>query len=161
MNESRAPRRPFRRIVVPAVLGLALVAVGAIGFTVVGDRADRLAATGTPVTASIVGAATYLGGDKYSEHLDVAFTTTDGVAVQARVWIGEDFTADSGSVDIVYDPADPTHAQLAGDAYDYGPIGWPLIGALVAGLGLLVYSVVLLIGGLYALWRRRRREDLG
>lgn len=130
------------------VAGLLVFVGGFAGFGVVGDRSDQLAATGVHTRATVVDAAVYssnggrIGRNAFSEHVDVRFTTGSGRVVTARCWIGEDNQFRVGQqIAVVYDPAHPTRAQLAHDP-DLGPIGFPLLLAIVVGLVVAVVGVL-------------------
>ena len=116
--------------------GLVLTVGGFVGFGVFGDRSDSLAKHGVHATATVVDTALYggrYGPNNFDEHIDVAFSTPQGPE-HARLWISEQARYSVGqAVDVVYDPQNPGHAQLANGA-DLGPIGLPLFIAIVLGL---------------------------
>lgn len=125
----------LRNAAVLTLVGVALFFGGFIGFGVYGNRSDALAAHGVHTTAVVVGTALYggrYGPNQFDEHINVAFTTPQGTE-RARLWIGEQDRFSLGqAVAIVYDPNNPSHAQLAHGA-DLGPIGFPLFIAIVLG----------------------------
>jgi Protein of unknown function (DUF3592) len=129
-------RARIRNNALLTLVGLALTVGGFGGFGVFGSRSDALATHGVHTTATVVDTALYGGGhgsNQFNEHIDVAFTTPQG-AEHARLWISEQARYSVGqTVDIVYDPEDPGHAQLAKGA-DLGPIGLPLFIAIVLGV---------------------------
>ena len=118
-----------------ALAGVALLVGGFVGFGHYGGRSDALAKSGVHTTATVTATALYggrFGGNRYTEHVDVAFATPRGEE-QARIWIGEQDRFTVGRpVDIVYDPGNPQRAQLAHGA-DIGPVGFPLFFAIVLG----------------------------
>jgi hypothetical protein len=129
-------RARLRNNALLTLVGLALTVAGFVGFGVFGDRSDALAKHGVHTTAAVVDTALYggrYGPNQFNEHIDVAFTTPQGPR-HARLWISEQARYSVGqAVDIVYDPQDPGHAQLASGP-DLGPIGFPLFFAIVLGL---------------------------
>jgi len=126
----------LRNAAVLTLVGLVLFFGGFTGFGVYGSRSDSLAAHGVHATAVVVGTALYggrYGGNQFDEHINVAFSTPEGIE-RARLWIGEqDRFAVGQDVAIVYDPKNPSHAQLAHGA-DLGPIGFPFFFAIVLGV---------------------------
>ncbi|HEX5402171.1 MAG TPA: DUF3592 domain-containing protein [Pseudonocardiaceae bacterium] len=139
-----------RRLIVDVVLlavGALLLATGIAGFTYLARQSNHLAATGVLATATAVEVDNYHYRFQQDEHIVVTFRVRGVVAV-ARCYIGaSDQFVVGQSVPIVYDPLDPSHAQLAGTP-DLGPIGAPFLAALV--LGVLVAAP----GG-YRLFTRR------
>jgi hypothetical protein len=139
-----------RRLVVDVVLlvvGALLLATGITGFTYLARQSNHLASTGVLATATAVEVDNYHYRFQQDEHVVVTFRVRGVVAV-ARCYIGAgDQFAVGQPVAIVYDPKDPSHAQLAGTP-DLGPIGAPFLGFLLLGI------LVVLPGGYRLLTRR-------
>jgi hypothetical protein len=129
-------RTRLRNNAVLTFAGLVLTVGGFVGFGVFGGRSDSLAKHGVHATATVVDTALYggrYGPNQFDEHIDVAFSTPRGPE-HARLWISEQARYSVGqAADVVYDPQNPGHAQLAKGA-DLGPIGFPLFIAIVLGL---------------------------
>jgi hypothetical protein len=123
-----------------------LLATGIIGFAVIAHESDQLAATGVRATATAV--LVDQGGSplRLDEHVDVTFRAAGNRVVVARCYISTgDQYAVGGPVVIVYDPNDPSRAQLAGDP-SLGPIGFPFLAAVVLGILLILRAVLGLFG---------------
>jgi hypothetical protein len=146
-----------RRLIIDVtllVLGVLLVATGVIGFTYLGRQSDELAATGVRATATALAVDDYHHWSQLDEHVVVTFRADGGVVVVASCYIGANDRFTVGQpVTIVYDPHEPTRAQLAG-APELGPAGAPFLGAVVLGL------VPGLFGGTDLLRRRGARAAL-
>jgi hypothetical protein len=129
-------RARHRNAWVAALLGAAVAAAGVAGFGHYGSRSDALAKNGVHTTAMVTATALYggrLGGNQYTEHIDVAYATPRGEEQGVRIWISEQARFAVGQpVAIVYDRTNPRRAQLANGA-DLGPIGFPLFLAIVLG----------------------------
>jgi hypothetical protein len=140
-----------RRLIVDVTLlvaGVLLLATGIIGFTYLGRQSDELATNGVTATATALTVDNYHHRFQLDEHVVVTFRAQGGVVVVARCYIGaNDQFAVGQPVTIVYDPRDPTRAQLAGSP-ELGPVGAPFLGAAVLGL------LLGLLGG-FGLLRRR------
>jgi hypothetical protein len=125
-----------RRLVADVVLlvvGALLLATGITGFTYLARQSNHLAATGVLATATAVEVDNHHYRFQQDEHVVVTFRVRGVVAV-ARCYIGAgDQFAVGQPVAVVYDPKDPSHAQLAGTP-DLGPIGAPFLGFLVLGV---------------------------
>jgi hypothetical protein len=140
-------RRRLVTDVVLLVVGALLLAAGITGFTYLGRQSDRLATTGVLATATTVEVDNYHYRFQQDEHVVVTFRVRGVVAV-ARCYIGAgDQFAVGQPVAIVYDPRNPSHAQLAGNP-GLGPIGAPL-------LGLVLLGVLCVLPGGYRLLARR------
>ncbi|HEX4703480.1 MAG TPA: DUF3592 domain-containing protein [Pseudonocardiaceae bacterium] len=134
-------RRRLVRDVTLLVVGFLLLAAGIIGFAVIAHRSDELAATGVRATATAV--LVDQGGSRFrlDEHVDVTFRAAGNRVIVARCYISTgDQYAVGGPVVIVYDPHDPSRAQLAGDP-SLGPIGFPFLAAIVLGILLIAPTV--------------------
>jgi hypothetical protein len=146
-----------RRLIVDVtllVLGAGLLATGVIGFTYLGRQSDELATGGVRATATALAVDNYHHRFQLDEHVVVTFRAARGVVVVANCYIGADDRFTVGQpVTIVYDPQQPTRAQLAG-APELGPAGAPFLGAVVLGLLLAV------LGGSGLLRRRGARAAL-
>jgi hypothetical protein len=127
-------RRRLVRDLTLLLVGLLLLAAGITGFAVVANQSDELAATGIRATATAVAVLPHNSRFQWNEHVDVTFRAAGNRAVIARCYTsGGDQFAVGDPVVITYDPHNPTHAQLAIDP-SLGPIGLPLLAAIVLGL---------------------------
>ncbi len=146
-----AARRGLRcirqRQAIVMLLGVALFVAGMTWFGHAGSRSKALADSGVHTVATVVDADLYDADPRarfthrwFTEHVDVRFKTVTGQVVTARCYIGEDdMFAVGGPVDIVYDQAQPTTAQLA-EAPSLGPTGAPffylvMFGAIAFAMG--------------------------
>lgn len=142
--------------------GIALLVGGFTGFGVYSDRADALQKDGIHTTATVTDTARYggpRGPNRFTEHIDVAFTTPSGTVHGVRIPIGEQDRFSVGQrVEISYDPAHPQHAVFAHGYVDPGPIGFVFFFGIVAGVLILVYGfkALRLAGG-----ARRALESTG
>jgi hypothetical protein len=139
-----------RRLVVDLVLlGLAALFLGAGigGFVHLGVQSSRLAHNGVVATATAVDVDNYTHRFQFDAHVVVTFRVA-GVVVRARCYTGpSDQYVPGQPVVIVYDPADPTIAQLAGDP-QLGPAGVPFSALTVLG-------IITAVPAAYSLWIRR------
>ncbi|HKN98596.1 MAG TPA: DUF3592 domain-containing protein [Pseudonocardiaceae bacterium] len=139
-----------RRLVVDLVLlGVAalLLGAGVGGFVFLGVQSGRLAHDGVVATATAIEVDNYTRRFQFDAHVVVTFRVA-GEVVEARCYTGpgDQFVVGQPVV-VVYDPDDPTTAQLAGDP-QLGPAG-------VAFLGLVVLGILVALPGAYGVWTRR------
>lgn len=129
------------------VLGGLLLGAGIGGFAYLGVQSNRLASSGVVATATAVQVDNYERRFQFDAHVLVTFRV-DGTVVVARCYTGpgDQFVVGQPVV-IVYDPNDPTTAQLAGDP-QLGPAGVPF-------LALTVLGIIVAAPGAYRRWARR------
>jgi uncharacterized protein DUF3592 len=140
-------RRRFVVDLVLLVLGASLLGAGIGGFAYLGARSGDLSASGVVATATAVDVDNYRRRFQFDAHVTVTFRV-DGTVVVARCYTGpgDQFVVGQPVV-IVYDPDDPTTAQLAADP-QLGPAGVPFF--VLAVLGIIVAAP-----GAYGRWTRR------
>ncbi|HEX5119093.1 MAG TPA: DUF3592 domain-containing protein [Pseudonocardiaceae bacterium] len=126
-------RRRFVGDLVLLTFGALLLGAGIGGFAQLGARSGRLAASGVVATATAIEVDNYHRRFQLDAHVVVTFRV-DGTVVAARCYTGpgDQFIVGQPVV-IVYDPNDPTRAQLAGDP-QLGPAGVPFFALAVAGI---------------------------
>jgi hypothetical protein len=134
LTARRFLRRRLVRDLALLLVGLLSLTAGITGFVVVANKSDELAATGIRATATAVAVLPHNSRFQWNEHVDVIFRAAGNRAVTARCYTsGGDQFAAGDPVVITYDPHNPTHAQLAVDP-SLGPIGLPLLAAIILGL---------------------------
>ncbi|MFD6446878.1 hypothetical protein ACFWEJ_17355 [Promicromonospora sp. NPDC060204] len=105
LDRWRTPRIVLLLIFAPA-LGVAVA--GLLTVTAVGD-ALALRASGVEAQATVVKSTWYDGGE-----LEVRFPVQDGTLQSAQVPVREGAFFEGDAVDVVYEPAAPANARLAG-----------------------------------------------
>lgn len=133
--------------VVSLVVGGLLLGTGIGGVTYLARQLDHLARTGVVATATAVAVVDDRSRFQFDEHVTVTFRVHDRVVRATAFTNADDRFAVGEPVVVVYDPADPTRAQLATNP-SFGPAGTPFFAAVLVGL------VILLAGGYRLVVRR-------
>lgn len=116
----------------------ALFGVGLFGFSLFNARSDWLAKHGVHARGTVTGSL--LGRRKlFRQHIDVTFRTRDETTASGRIYVGEDDRYDLGQrVDILYDPATPSHVRLLHSDNLSPLVAFPIFAALFGLIGLVL-----------------------
>jgi hypothetical protein len=108
------------------------------GFVALGSTSDWLAEHGTRTTGTVTDTA--LGrGRFFTQHIDVRYTAGPGRRASGRIFVGENDLYHAGQqVEILYDPAHPSHIRLVHDENLRPLVAVPVFGILFGLIGFVL-----------------------